>query len=211
MPEATTLVAFAGAAMILFILPGPAVVYIVTRSLSQGRAAGLVSVAGIHVGSAVHIVAAAVGLSALLATSSAAFTTIRWLGAAYLIYLGVRALTSQDGSFAPANAETSSYRRVFTQGIIVNVLNPKVALFFLAFVPQFIDPSLGSTTLQVAVLGVVFVGAGVISDGIYAIAAGTIGDRLMTRPRWQDASRYGAGAIYLALGAAAAFSGAGRD
>lgn len=210
MPEATTLVAFAGAAMLLFILPGPAVVYIVTRSLSQGRAAGLVSVAGIHLGSAVHILAAAVGLSALIAASATAFTTIRWLGAAYLVYLGLRTLIGHDESFVASRTEPSSYRRVFAQGVIVNVLNPKVALFFLAFVPQFIDPSLGSTTVQVAVLGVVFVAAGVVSDGIYALAAGALGDRLMTRPRWRTASRYGAGAIYLTLGAAAAVSGAGR-
>ncbi|MEN8114016.1 MAG: LysE family translocator [Actinomycetota bacterium] len=211
MPEATTLIAFAGTAMILFILPGPAVVYIVTRSLSQGRTAGLVSVAGIHVGSAVHIVAAAIGLSALIAASATAFTAIRWLGAAYLIYLGLRTLLSGGESFTSEVAEPSSYRRVFAQGIIVNVLNPKVALFFLAFVPQFVDPALGSTTLQVAVLGVVFVIAGVISDGIYAFAAGSIGDRLMTRPRWKQASRYGAGAVYLSLGTAAAFSGVGTD
>ena len=211
MPETPTLIAFAGAAMILFVLPGPAVVYIVTRSLSQGRAAGLVSVAGIHVGSTVHILAAAAGLSALIAASATAFTALRWLGATYLIVLGVRALLSGAETFAPRVGEPSAYRRIFNQGVIVNVLNPKVALFFLAFVPQFIDPGRGSTTAQVIVLGAVFVAAGVVSDGIYALAAGTIGDRLKTRRGWRSASRYGAGAIYLALGATAALSGVGSD
>ena len=210
MPDWTTLLAFAGAAMLLFILPGPAVLYIITRSLSQGRVAGLVSVAGIHAGSIVHVVAAAAGLSALIAASAVGFTTIRWLGAGYLIYLGLRTLFSRGDAFATGTAAPSSYRRIFAQGVVVNVLNPKVALFFLAFVPQFIDPSLGNATLQVAVLGVVFVAAGVVSDGIYALAAGTLGDRLSTRPRWGIASRYGASAIYLTLGATAAFSGTGR-
>lgn len=210
MPDWTTLVTFAGAAMLLFILPGPAVLYIITRSLSQGRTAGLVSVAGIHVGSMVHVIAAAAGLSAIIAASAVGFTAVRWLGAAYLIYLGIRTLLSRDDAFATGTAETATYRRIFSQGVVVNILNPKVALFFVAFVPQFIDPSLGSTTLQVAVLGVVFVAAGVISDGVYAIAAGTLGDRLSTKPRWRTASRYGAGAIYLALGATAAVSGTGR-
>lgn len=210
MPEWTTLLAFAGAAMLLFILPGPAVLYIVTRSLSQGRVAGLVSVAGIHVGSVVHVIAAAAGLSAIIAASSVGFTAVRWLGAAYLLYLGIRTLLSRDDSFATGTAEPASYRRIFSQGVVVNVLNPKVALFFLAFVPQFIDPSLGNTTFQVVVLGAVFVAAGVVSDGIYALAAGTLGDRLSAKPRWRTASRYGAGAIYLALGATAAISGTAK-
>ncbi len=210
MPEWTTLLTFAAAAMLLFILPGPAVLYIVTRSLSQGRTAGLVSVAGIHVGSIVHVIAAAVGLSALIAASSLGFSAVRWLGAAYLIYLGVRTVLSRDDAFSTGTAELASYQRIFSQGAVVNVLNPKVALFFLAFVPQFIDPSLGNATLQVVVLGMVFVATGAISDGIYAIAAGTLGDRLSTKQRWRTGSRYGAAAIYLALGTAAAVSGTGN-
>ena len=210
MPDWPTLAAFAGAAMLLFILPGPAVLYIITRSLSQGRTAGLVSVAGVHVGSMVHVVAAAAGLSAIIAASAGGFTAVRWLGAAYLIYLGIRTILSRDDTFATGTAEPASYRRIFAQGVIVNVLNPKVALFFLAFVPQFIDPSIGNTTLQVVVLGIVFVSAGVVSDGIYALAAGTLGDRLSAKPRWRTMSRYGAGAIYLTLGAMAVFAGSGK-
>jgi threonine/homoserine/homoserine lactone efflux protein len=211
MPEWTTLAVFVGAALILFVVPGPAVLYIVTRSFTQGRKAGLVSVAGIHVGSLVHILAAALGLSALVAASSTAFTVVKWAGAAYLVYLGVRALMGGDESLQPGTAAPASYRRIFTQGIVVNVLNPKTAVFFLAFVPQFVDPARGNTTLQILVLGLAFVLAGTISDGVYAILAGTIGDRLNRRPAWRRNARYASGTIYLLLGAAAAASGAGRD
>jgi threonine/homoserine/homoserine lactone efflux protein len=210
MPDLTTLALFVAAAMLLFIVPGPAVLYIVTRSLSQGRTAGMVSVLGIHLGSVVHIAAAVLGLSALVATSATAFTALRWAGAAYLVYLGVRTIRSSDDLFAPGPAQGASYRRIFTQGAIVNILNPKTALFFLAFVPQFIDPAAGNTTAQILVLGVAFILAGLLSDGMYALLAGTIGDRLARRPLWQRKSRYAAGAIYIALGAAAAFSGSAK-
>ena len=210
MPDITTLTLFVAAAMLLFIVPGPAVLYIVTRSLTQGRTAGLVSVSGIHLGSLIHVAAAMLGLSALIATSATAFTALRWAGAAYLIYLGVRAFASGDDVFTPGRGRDASYGRIFTQGVIVNVLNPKTALFFLAFVPQFVDPSAGNTTAQILVLGIAFVFAGVLSDGLYAVLAGTIGDRMARRPRWRRNSRYAAGAIYIALGAAAAFSGSAK-
>lgn len=210
MPDLATLTLFVAAAMLLFIVPGPAVLYIVTRSLSQGRKAGLVSVLGIHLGSLIHIAAAMAGLSALIAASATAFTALRWAGAAYLVYLGIRTLRSGDDLFATGPARGTSYRRIFTQGAIVNVLNPKTALFFLAFVPQFVDPTAGNPTTQILVLGLAFVVAGLVSDGMYAILAGTIGDHMAHRPRWRRTSRYAAGAIYIALGAAAAFSGSAR-
>jgi threonine/homoserine/homoserine lactone efflux protein len=211
MPELSTLTIFVGAAMLLFIVPGPAVLYVVTRSLSQGRNAGLVSVGGIHAGSLVHILAAMLGLSALVATSTLAFSIVKWAGAAYLVYLGIRTLLADDDALLPGTAEPSSYRKIFTQGVIVNVLNPKTAIFFVAFVPQFIDPSKGSATLQILVLGIAFIFAGTISDGIYAVLAGTIGDRMSRRPLWRRNSRYASGAIYLLLGAAAAASGTSRQ
>lgn len=206
MPESSTLFVFTAAAMLLFIVPGPAVLYIVTRSLSQGRKAGLISVLGIHAGSLVHIIGAAIGLSALIAASATAFTAVRWAGAAYLIYLGVRTLRSDASLFRSDMQTPDAYRRIFFQGMIVNVLNPKTAVFFLAFVPQFIDPERGSTTLQIAVLGTAFVLAGLVSDGIYALAAGTLGDWFAKRPAWRTGSKYAAGSIYLALGATAALS-----
>jgi len=144
MPEASTLATFSIAALILFLVPGPAVLYIITRSMAQGRRAGLVSVAGIHTGSLVHIGAAVAGLTTLLATSAAAFRAVKWAGAAYLVYLGVRALLGRDLDDIGADAPPAPLRKVFTQGFVVTLLNPKVAVFFLAFVPQFVDPTRGS-------------------------------------------------------------------
>ena len=142
MPAPHALLTFALASMALLLVPGPSVIYIVTRSISQGRGAGIVSMLGIETGGLVHVTAAALGLSALLASSATAFDVVRFAGAGYLVYLGIRRLrepTSLTAVLTPA-----SPRRLFTQGIVVNVLNPKTALFFLAFLPQFIDPSRGS-------------------------------------------------------------------
>ena len=194
------------AAMILFIVPGPVVLYVVTRSVTQGTRAGLVSVAGVHVGSLVHIAAAVVGLSALIATSATAFGVIKWAGAAYLVYLGIRAFSAADTEFAPGSAEPRSLHRVFWQGTLVNILNPKTAVFFVAFVPQFVVPGQGSTTTQLLVLGTLFVVAGMLSDGIYAVVGGTVGERLARRPVLRRAQRHLAGIIYLGLGVAAAFT-----
>ncbi len=207
MPETSTLVAFSAAALVLFVVPGPAVLYIVTRSVAQGRKAGLVSVAGIHAGSVVHIAAAIAGLSTVLATSAVAFRAVKWAGAAYLVYLGFRALaereTDADTGGAPSPAPL---RAVFRQGFVVNLLNPKTAVFFLAFVPQFIDASRG-TTPQILVLGALFIALGAVSDGAYALLAGGLGDRLRTRRWWQSTRRWVSGSIYLGLGVVAAVSG----
>ena len=197
---------FLAAAMLLFIVPGPVVLYVVTRSVTQGTRAGLVSVLGVHVGSLVHIFAAIVGLSAVIAASTTAFTAIKWVGAAYLVYLGVRALMEDDSEFAIASGGRRSLTRVFWQGTIVNILNPKTAVFFLAFVPQFIDAGHGSTTTQLLVLGALFVVAGMLSDGVYAVVGGTLGERLAQRPALRRSQRYLAGVIYIGLGAAAALS-----
>ena len=143
MPTATTLLTFSAAALVVLLLPGPAVMYIVARSTAGGPRAGLASVAGIHVGTLVHIVAAMAGLSAVLATSATAFTVVKLLGAAYLIWLGLRVLWDLRRA-SPAEAAATSprpLRRVFVDGIVVNVLNPKTAVFFLSFVPQFVDPN----------------------------------------------------------------------
>jgi threonine/homoserine/homoserine lactone efflux protein len=139
MPDATTFGLFVAAALALLLMPGPAVIYVVTRSVDQGRPAGLASVLGVGIGSLVHIAFAAVGLSALLASSAAAFGVVKWLGAAYLIWLGLQRLLTR-GEDAPAAVEPDHLSRIFLQGVVVNVLNPKTALFFLAFLPQFVDP-----------------------------------------------------------------------
>jgi threonine/homoserine/homoserine lactone efflux protein len=210
MPETSTLALFAVAAVTLLVIPGPAVLYIVTRSVDQGRAAGLASVCGIHVGTLVHVAAAALGLSALLVSSATAYDTVRWLGAAYLVWLGVRRLLARDED-APAAAGTGvrrpGLRRVFAQGVVVNVLNPKTALFFFAFLPQFVDTSRGSVPFQVVVFGVAFVLLGLLSDGAYALAASTGAGWLRRRPGVARASRLASGGILISLGVTTALAG----
>jgi threonine/homoserine/homoserine lactone efflux protein len=208
MPEASTLVAFSIAALILFVVPGPAVLYIISQSLAGGSRAGLVSVAGIHLGSLVHIAAAIAGLTTLLATSAVAFRAVKWVGAAYLVFLGIQAVVRRDEtkSATPATAPVTSLRRVFRQGFIVNLLNPKTAVFFLAFVPQFVDAGRG-TTSQIIVLGALFVLLGTISDGLYATAFGSLGERL-TRAQWWRTGRWAIPAVtYTGLGVFAVLSG----
>jgi threonine/homoserine/homoserine lactone efflux protein len=210
MPETSTLALFAVAALTLLVIPGPAVLYIVTRSVDQGRAAGLASVCGVHVGTLLHVTAAALGLSALLVSSAAAYDTVRWLGAAYLVWLGVRRLLARDGDVPAAaghEARRAGLGRVFAQGVVVNVLNPKTALFFFAFLPQFVDPSRGSVPFQVLVLGVAFVLLGLLSDGAYAMAASTGAGWLRRRPGVARASRLVSGGVLISLGVTTALAG----
>jgi threonine/homoserine/homoserine lactone efflux protein len=210
MPETSTLALFAVAALTLLVIPGPAVLYIVTRSVDQGRAAGLASVCGVHVGTLLHVAAAALGLSALLVSSATAYDTVRWLGAAYLVWLGVRRLLARDGDVPAAagpEARRAGLGRVFAQGVVVNVLNPKTALFFFAFLPQFVDPSRGSVPFQVLVLGVAFVLLGLLSDGAYAVAASTGAGWLRRRPGVARASRLVSGGVLISLGVTTALAG----
>jgi threonine/homoserine/homoserine lactone efflux protein len=210
MPETSTLALFAVAAVTLLVIPGPAVLYIVTRSVDQGRAAGLASVCGVHVGTLVHVAAAALGLSALLVSSATAYDTVRWLGAAYLVWLGVRRLLARDEDLPATpgpDARRPGLRRIFAQGVVVNVLNPKTALFFLAFLPQFVDASRGSVPLQVVVLGVAFVLLGLLSDGAYALAASTGAGWLRRRPGVARASRLVSGGVLISLGVTTALAG----
>jgi len=210
MPSSSTLALFAVAAVTLLVIPGPAVLYIVTRSVDQGRAAGLASVCGVHVGTLVHVAAAALGLSALLVSSATAYHAVRWLGAAYLIWLGVRRLLAHDED-APAapgpGTRRHGLRRSFAQGIVVNVLNPKTALFFLAFLPQFVDVSRGSVPFQVVVFGVAFVLLGLASDGTYALLASTGAGWLRRRPRVARTSRLVSGGVLIGLGVTTALAG----
>jgi threonine/homoserine/homoserine lactone efflux protein len=210
MPETSTLALFAVAAVTLLLIPGPAVLYIVTRSVDQGRAAGLASVCGVHVGTLLHVTAAALGLSALLVSSATAYDTVRWLGAAYLVWLGVRRLLARDED-VPAAADLDARRpglgRIFAQGVVVNVLNPKTALFFFAFLPQFVDTSRGSVPFQVVVLGAAFVLLGLLSDGAYALLASTGAGWLRRRPTVARASRLVSGGVLISLGVTTALAG----
>src|SRR3954453_24199810 len=174
MPSGHAFAVFIPAALVLLAIPGPAVLYIITTSVEGGRRNGLLSVAGVHLGSIIHITAAVLGLSALIVSSAIAFSAVKYVGAAYLVYVGIRKFFERDELAEPAPRPPRSGRRVFTQGIVVNVLNPKTALFFLAFLPQFVDRDRTVWT-QIAVLGLVWVGLGLLSDGAYALAGGTIG------------------------------------
>jgi threonine/homoserine/homoserine lactone efflux protein len=196
---------FITASVVLLLTPGPAVLYIITRSVEQGRRAGLVSVLGIEAGGLFHVVAAAVGLSAILLSSALAFDIVKYLGAAYLIFIGIRTLRAKD---APTGIKIArkSHRQLFTQGVIVNILNPKLALFFFAFLPQFVDPARGAVGLQFLILGLIFVGIATITDSGYAIAAGTAGGWLQRNPHFQRIQRYVAGTVYIGLGITAAFT-----
>lgn len=206
MTDWPTLALFLVASFVLVVTPGPAVLYIVARSIDQGRLAGLVSVLGVGVGTLFHVAAAALGLSALLVSSALAFNIVKYLGAAYLIYLGLHALLSKDEPVSTHTVEPQRLARIFRQGVVVNVLNPKTALFFFAFLPQFIDPAAGWVAGQVMVLGIILVTMGTCSDGIYALLAGMLGTWLRSNLAVVRAQRYFAGSIYIALGVMTAFT-----
>jgi threonine/homoserine/homoserine lactone efflux protein len=206
MPDPSRLALFVGAALLLLVVPGPSVLYIVTQSVSHGRRAGIASVAGITTGTLVHIAAATVGLSALLASSAVAFDVVKYLGAAYLIIIGVRRLGGLERAQEERARGTRDLGRLYRQGIVVNTLNPKTALFFLAFLPQFVDPSRGVAWVQVLLLGLLFATLGFLSDGTWALVAGTLGDRLRRSRRFPAVQRYVSGSVFVGLGAVAAFS-----
>jgi threonine/homoserine/homoserine lactone efflux protein len=206
MPDPSSLALFVGAAMLLLVVPGPSVLYIVTQSVSQGRRAGLASVAGITTGTFVHVLAATIGLSALLASSALAFNVVKYLGAAYLIIVGIRRLAGWEEADEAFLSRSRSLGRLYRQGIVVNVLNPKTALFFLAFLPQFVDSSRGSPWLQILLLGLLFACLGAMSDGVWALVAGTLGERLRRSTRFPRIQRYVSGSVFVGLGAVAALS-----
>ena len=210
MPDATTYGLFVAASLALTLVPGPAVLYIVARSVEGGRKAGLASVLGIGAGGLVHVVFAAVGLSAILASSATAFAAVKWLGVAYLIYLGLGRFLACDEGTVAVTVEREPLPRVFSQGVIVNVLNPKTALFFLAFLPQFVDPSGCPAPAQIDLLGTTFVILALCTDGLYALLSGGAADWLERRNEslnFRRAGRYLSGGVYLALGVATAVSG----
>jgi threonine/homoserine/homoserine lactone efflux protein len=206
----TGLALFVAAALVLLVTPGPAVLYIVTRSLDQGRRAGLVSVLGVHLGTLVHIAAAAAGLSALLATSATAFGVVKYLGAAYLVVLGVRRLLDRTPPAARDHDDGRRLRRALVDGIVVNVLNPKTALFFLAFLPQFVDVSRADVGVQILGLGLIFVVLGLVTDGLYAVSAGAAAQWLRGNPRFLASERWVAGTMYVGLGVAAGLASGHR-
>lgn len=206
LPDGGTLALFAGAAVALLVVPGPAVLYIVSQSIEHGRRAGLVSMLGVQVGGLVHVAAAALGLSALLVQSAVAFNVVKYAGAAYLIFLGLRKLLLRERFETTGERPPRRLDRLFAQGIVVNVLNPKTALFFFAFLPQFADVSKGSVGLQIALLGVLFILIAVVSDGMYALAAGTASEWLRGNARFLRAERWISATVLVGLGVTAALA-----
>ena len=205
MVDPSRLALFVGAALLLLVVPGPSVLYIVTQSVSYGRRAGLASVAGITTGTFVHVAAATIGLSALLASSALAFNVVKYLGAAYLIIVGIRRLAGLEPDTAGGVPAARSHASLYRQGIVVNTLNPKTALFFLAFLPQFISEH-GAAWAQILVLGLIFACLGAMSDGCWALVAGTLGERLRRSTRFPKIQRYVSGSVFVGLGAVAALS-----
>jgi len=198
---------FMGAALVLLLIPGPAVLYITARSASQGRLAGLVSVLAIETANFLQAVAAALGLSAILLSSALAFDVVKYLGAAYLIYLGIRKLLASDNGLEEEDVKQERLSRIYWQGFAVNILNPKTALFFFAFLPQFVDPAKGNVTAQTLLLGAIFVGMAIITDSMYALLASSLAQKLTGNRNFRKGQRYFAGLVYVGLGITTALTG----
>lgn len=213
MPSSTTLAAFATASLLLILLPGPSMLFLVTRGVVGGRRVGAFSALGVESATLVFVIATALGLTAVLAASAIALSAVRYVGAAYLLYLGVRTIMKRHESLVPAAgsaAAPASAWHSWRQGFVVGISNPKVALFFLAFFPQFIHPSAGSVVTQVLVLGAIFVAIGSVLDTVYGLAGGALGGVLGRNGRAVRRSRVGAGLSFLALGGYTALGGNGK-
>jgi len=208
MIEFSRLYLFMGAALVLLLVPGPAVLYITARSASQGRLAGLVSVLAIETANFIQAIAAALGLSAILLSSALAFDVVKYLGAAYLIYLGIRKLLVSDHGSEGDVIRQEKLSRIYWQGFAVNILNPKTALFFFAFLPQFVDPVKGNVIGQNLLLGAIFVSMAIMTDSMYALLASSVAGRLSGNRRFQKGGRYFAGLVYVGLGITTALTGA---
>ena len=207
MIEFSQLYLFLGATLALLLVPGPAVLYITARSANQGRLAGLVSVLAIETANFLQAVAATLGLSAILLSSALAFDVVKYLGAAYLIYLGVRKLLLPDEATVKGDVKVESLARIYWQGFAINLLNPKTALFFFAFLPQFVDPTKGNVTAQTLLLGAIFVGLALITDSLYALLASSLAERMRGSQHFQKGQRYFAGLVYVGLGITTALTG----
>lgn len=205
--ESSQLIIFISASIALLLLPGPAVLYITARSANQGRAAGFVSVLAIEAANLVQAIAAGLGLSAILLSSALAFDIVKYLGAAYLMYLGIRKLLTKEESGTGQEVKRESLRQIFWQGFIINILNPKTALFFFAFLPQFVNPTKGNAAIQTLSLGVLFVLLAFVTDSIYAFVASSLAEKLNTNKNFQKGQKYFAGLVYIGLGVTTALTG----
>jgi threonine/homoserine/homoserine lactone efflux protein len=205
--DLTSYLLFVGASLLLLVTPGPAVLFVVARAIDHGRWAGVVSSLGLAIGTLVHLFAVVLGLSAILMTSAALYAAIKFAGAAYLIVLGIRRLLTRDEPKASRDNAPLASQKLLLEGIVVNILNPKSALFFLAFLPQCADPARGQLSLQLAVLGLSFIALGLITDTLYALLAGSAGGWLRRRTAFEAMQRYVTGSVYIALGVLMVLSG----
>jgi threonine/homoserine/homoserine lactone efflux protein len=208
LPGWSDLLLFISAALVLLFIPGPAVLYIVARSVEQGRRAGLASASGIATGTLAHVLAATLGLSALLLSSAIAYSVVKYAGAVYLLYLGIKKFRERPAVRDELKQVPAlPLRRIYAQGILVQVLNPKTAIFFFAFLPQFVNPARGHVSLQFFVLGMVFILLGLSSDSVWALTAGSAAGWLRQNQAFIRNERYISGTVYLGLGMATAVSG----
>ena len=191
---------FIGVSWALIVAPGPDMIYVITRGLAHGRRAGMLSAIGVVCGILVHTTAAALGLTLILQTSALAFLFIKFGGAAYLIYLGVRAWSDKSTLQLQASSSNGSSRTLFWQGVLSNVLNPKIAIFFLAFLPQFVDQASGYVTWQMMFLGITFAGFGLCFLLVVGYSSGSIGTWLTYRPQYARIFQLLAGGILVGLG-----------
>ena len=210
MPD-TNLALFVAASLAVIVAPGPDNIYVLTRGIAQGRKVALASAWGMCSGLLFHTTLAAVGLSAILARSAGALSLVKYIGAAYLVYLGIRALLSRE-EFSPSAEKifTVKLRNFFLQGLTMNLLNPKVAVFFMAFLPQFVSPSVGkagSATLRLVALGLVFALLSVVIFSAIALFSGVVGDRLSRNPRFATALQWSTAFVLVGLGVRLALSG----
>jgi threonine/homoserine/homoserine lactone efflux protein len=203
MPDFATFTLFLTAAFVLSITPGPGILYTLTRSLNGGKSEGTLSALGLFTGGLVHVIAAAIGISSVLMTSALAFMVVKYAGAAYLIYIGLKTLLSPDPMSNTADVVVNhrSRRNVFYQGVITEVLNPKTALFFLAFIPQFITVENGGIFMQFLVLGLITNLLNLSTDIVVVAFAGPIGQRLRTSYRFRQGQRITSGCTMIGLGA----------
>jgi threonine/homoserine/homoserine lactone efflux protein len=198
----STWLLFCLACVVLVLTPGPNLLYLISRTLCQGRVAGLVSLAGTTTGFVVHILAASLGLSAVFLAVPVAYDVLRWAGAAYLVYLAWDSVRAGSGGlFAPRTLPAAAPAKLFRMGILTSILNPKVALFYVALFPQFVDPTRGSVLTQSLVLGATQIVIAVIGDTLFVLAAALIARWLATRPTWAAAQRWVLAGVFVVIAA----------
>ncbi len=198
---------FVAASLVLLVSPGPAVLYVVTRSIDRGKAAGIVSSLGLCAGNVVQLAGIALGLSAILISSGVAFNIVKYLGAAYLVYLGVRRFLEREELRSSGTAGSVGLGKMFLQGVVINLLNPKTAVFAVAFLPQFVTPAAENATYQLFMLGLLFNTLAVFVGICYALLGGVLGDRLRSYGGFVRTQRYITGGILIAIGVATVFLG----